>query len=108
MSGLPHQRCFNLLLREAVARCPECRQHYCRECVTEHEDRLVCASCLKKSTAAASAPRRAWRVFARLAWFRAGFLSVWLFFYFIGAMLVSLPTSFHELNVWKVNWWDQP
>ena len=34
--------------REAVARCPECSSYYCRECITEHEFRMVCASCLAK------------------------------------------------------------
>lgn len=108
MSGLTQQRCFNHLLREAVARCPECRQHYCRECVTEHDDRLICASCLKRSTAAASTPRQAWRVAARLALFGAGFFCIWLFFYAFGDMLLSLPTSFHEMTVWKDNWWKTP
>ena len=108
MSGLTQQRCFNHLLREAVARCPECRQYYCRECVTEHDDRLICASCLKKNAAAESKPRHGWRVLARAALFVAGFLSVWLFFYAVGETLLSLPTSFHEMTVWKVGWWDKP
>lgn len=44
------QRCFNHGSREAAARCPECRRHFCRECVTEHEDRLLCASCQRLRT----------------------------------------------------------
>ena len=34
--------------REAVARCPECTQFFCRECITEHDDRVLCSACLKK------------------------------------------------------------
>ncbi|MCI0613826.1 rhomboid family protein, partial [bacterium] len=37
------QRCFFHSQREAVVRCPECGRYYCRECVTEHLDRLLCA-----------------------------------------------------------------
>ena len=50
-SALTHQRCFHHSHREAVARCPECRQFYCRECVTEHDYRVICATCLKKIAA---------------------------------------------------------
>ena len=50
MQNLAHQRCFNHAVREAVARCPECGQCFCRECITEHDDRVVCAACLKKLT----------------------------------------------------------
>ena len=46
MDDLLHQRCFNHMLREAVACCPECRRYFCRECVTEHEDKVLCAACL--------------------------------------------------------------
>src|SRR5438132_254763 len=57
MEILARQRCLNHLNREAVARCPECKRFFCRECVTEHEDRLICAACLKK-LAKATARRR--------------------------------------------------
>jgi len=26
--------------------CPGCARYYCRECVTEHEARLLCAACV--------------------------------------------------------------
>ena len=32
MNDLLYQRCFNHVLREAVARCPECLRYFCREC----------------------------------------------------------------------------
>lgn len=32
--------------REAVARCPSCSAFYCRECITEHDYRMICAGCL--------------------------------------------------------------
>ena len=43
---LAQSRCFQHAGREAVARCPECERFYCRECVTEHEGRMICRSCL--------------------------------------------------------------
>ena len=44
--SLRQQRCVLHPEREAVARCPECGRFFCRECVTEHEGRLLCAACI--------------------------------------------------------------
>src|SRR6266576_2922250 len=52
-----HQHCWNHEAREAVCRCPGCARPFCRECVTEHEARLLCAQCLRKAILAA-APHR--------------------------------------------------
>ena len=43
--SISQARCGNHAGREAVARCPECRGFFCRECITEHEGRLICAQC---------------------------------------------------------------
>ena len=49
MTALPiRQQCWNHEAREAVCRCPGCGHSYCRECVTEHDTRLLCAACLRK------------------------------------------------------------
>ena len=53
------QQCWNHESREAVCRCPGCGRSYCRECVTEHGARLLCAACLRKARAADSPQRRA-------------------------------------------------
>jgi hypothetical protein len=105
MSSLIHQRCFYHSVREAVARCPECRQFYCRECITEHDDRVICSGCLKKLTAQAHArsPRFAW-IFPALQ-VSLGFCVAWLFFYFLGALLLSIPSRYHEGTVWMEKWW---
>jgi len=47
-----HQRCRNHEAREAVCRCPSCGNSFCRECVSEHEFRLLCASCIHALTQA--------------------------------------------------------
>src|SRR5271155_4025440 len=75
------QRCFHHEFREAASRCPMCHRYFCRECVTEHEDRVLCAECLKKlisrETVRTSGFRR---VFSSLLPV-AGLLMAWLFFY---------------------------
>jgi len=40
-------RCFYHDFREAACRCPICQRYFCRECVTEHDDRVLCVECLK-------------------------------------------------------------
>ena len=106
MAALVHQRCFHHSLREAVARCPECRQFYCRECITEHEERVICADCLKNLTARAMPTRRSFAWAVPLIQSAIGFILVWLFFYFCGALLLSIPSSFHEGTVWVDKWWS--
>ena len=51
---LRHQRCYHHHGREAVVRCPECGRFYCRECVTEHDDRMLCSRCLEQITHSAA------------------------------------------------------
>jgi hypothetical protein len=105
MSALVHQRCFHHSLREAVARCPECRQFYCRECITEHEDRVICATCLKKITATPKTKRAVFAWVLPLVQFSVGVSIIWFLFYLCGATLLSIPSSFHEGSVWIDRWW---
>ncbi len=96
-----HQRCGNHPGREAAARCPECRGYFCRECVTEHEDRLVCTACLR---ALIAPTQRKVRLhlgpLVVLAQGTTGILLLWLTFYYIGRMLLWAPTAFHEATLW--------
>jgi hypothetical protein len=106
MAALVHQRCFHHSQREAVARCPECRQFYCRECITEHDDRVICAACLRKLAEAPAPTRRSFSGFIiPILQTAGGLVLLWLFFYFFGAALLSLPSSFHEGSVWTENIW---
>ena len=106
MGDLIHQRCFHHSLREAVARCPECRQFYCRECITEHDDRVICATCLRKLTAVSAPARRRFAWVLPFAQGAVGLFIAGLFFYFFGATLLSLPSSFHEGTVWMERIWQ--
>jgi hypothetical protein len=94
------QRCFHHESREAASRCPVCSRYFCRECVTEHEDRVLCTECLKKLIARGD--KRASR-FARLLGALlpiAGLLMAWLFFYTMGRTLLSIPMAVHDGSVW--------
>lgn len=100
MSALASQRCLHHAAREAVARCPECGQFFCRECITEHEDRVICASCVKKlATPGAGGGRGARNVWpaCQLA---GGLLFAWALFYLCGLGLLSIPAEFHDEKVW--------
>ena len=106
MDDLTHQRCFNHLLREAVARCPKCRHYFCRECVTEHEDRVLCASCLNASANADTDGTGRLGALVRVVHFVLGTILLWVFFYHLGQLLLSLPSAFHEGTLWEKGWWN--
>ncbi len=107
MQILAHQRCFNHYQREAVARCPQCKQYYCRECITEHEDRVICAACLAKLARKPLLSRRTFAGIFHVGECALGIMAAWFFFYLIGESLLKLPSSFHEGTLWKADWLDQ-
>ena len=72
-----HQ-CWNHETREAVCRCPGCARSYCRECVTEHDARLLCAACLRKVLAEAGKARM--RRVPAVVLLAAGLLLSWFVF----------------------------
>ena len=104
--NLSQQRCFNHFQREAAARCRECSQFFCRECIAEHDDRMVCAACLVKLAHRPKRARRRLGGILRLAQCALGVVLLWLFFYLAGDTLVKIPTSFHEGTLWRSNWLD--
>ncbi len=94
-SGRPliHQRCAIHTDREAAARCPECRTFYCRECVTEHQGRMMCARCFARLEQSASHKRSSPALWSTLS--IAGLLLAWLIFYYLGMTLARVPSTFH-------------
>lgn len=104
---LSQQRCFNHFQREAVARCLECGQFYCRECIAEHDDRIVCAACLAKLAAQPKLSRRRMAGFFRICAGAGGVLLLWFFFYLAGEGLLAIPSSFHEGTLWRESWLDE-
>lgn len=103
MGSITLTRCFNHGQREAVARCPSCRRHFCRECVTEHDHRMLCASCIAAATAVSEAPaRRPLRlpIFPALQLSGALFV-LWLFFFTLGRLLLMVPSQHHDALLWE-------
>jgi hypothetical protein len=96
---LANQRCLHHPAREAVARCPGCGNTFCRECVTEHDDRVLCAECLVKQSVSESSSQTRFALLARLGQLFCGLFLAWLFFYGIGQALLALPSSFHNGTV---------
>ncbi|MGA1996613.1 MAG: rhomboid family protein [Bryobacteraceae bacterium] len=94
------QRCWNHESREAVCRCPQCGRSYCRECVSEHESRLLCAECLKSPMQAAAPRRRSWRRLAPAAMALAGIVTAWAV-YFAGAEVVMTFVDRSERSEWQ-------
>jgi hypothetical protein len=101
MPALSHQRCFHHASREAAARCPECGRFYCRECVTEHDDRAICAACLKKVGKVPLTQRGGFVGVMRAVQLTFGLAVLVVFFYLLGLSLLSVPSSFHDGTVWK-------
>ncbi len=98
--SISEERCFNHASREAAARCPECGRTFCRECISEHEDRVICAFCLKRlNTKAVRRHRLAPLV--PLIQALMGVLLLWSSFYLLGKALLTIPSSFHEVTVWQ-------
>jgi hypothetical protein len=99
--SVTEQRCLRHPAREAVARCPQCRQFFCRECITEHDDRVLCADCLAKLLRASHERTSALAPIASGLLGFIGIATAWAFFYVLGETLARAPTSFHEGTVWE-------
>jgi len=108
MNDISRQKCGNHPGREAVARCPECERFFCRECVTEHENRVICSRCLDRQAGARArreSPIGAVFLATRIV---AATLVLWLVFYYLGQSLIQLPSSFHEGALWRDHPWETP
>jgi len=101
MNDLLQQRCFNHRGREAVARCPRCGRFFCRECVTEHGGRVVCAGCLRALAARRGARQRRWHAARLAAACGLGLAAAWLVFYGVGRLLMRIPAPVHEGTLWR-------
>ena len=98
--NLSSRRCFNHVSREAVACCPECSRYFCRECISEYRGRVVCASCLESLTTTVVAGGSWGGGLFWLVMVFSGLFVCWLWFYYLGSILLFLPSSFHEGTLW--------
>ena len=104
MSAVERQRCFNHAFREAVAKCPTCTRFFCRECITEHDDRMICATCLNEQLDAGKQRRVSAAWLPRVGQVVAGWVIIWMAFYFLGQVLLETPTNLHEGTLWQEDW----
>jgi hypothetical protein len=95
-----HQRCWNHELREAVCRCPACSRYFCRECVTEHESRLLCAACLQAIARAAPARRKGSRAVLGPLAALGGLSLAWAMFYVGGEILLEIAARAEQ--TWRI------
>jgi len=101
MSAPPvRQRCWNHANREAVCRCPECGRPFCRECVTEHEARLLCAVCLQALALQTEMRTPFRRRLGLVVLFVASIAFTWILFLTSGAVLTEL-TAPTERTPWQ-------
>jgi hypothetical protein len=107
MISLAGHSCLNHPSREAVARCPGCGQMFCRECVTEHDDRVLCAACLRKQSGPVASPSRVWPLMLGGVQVVTGCLVAWLMFYVAARMLLVVPADFHDGTVWKESLFEE-
>ena len=84
------KRCWNHDAREAVCRCPACGRSFCRECVTEHENRLMCASCLQNAVRTAAHPVGGLRWVVRVGITAAGVILAWAIFFGAAESLITI------------------
>jgi hypothetical protein len=82
-------------VREAVARCPQCTRYFCRECVTEHDGRLMCRGCLAAASTVVDAEPRNWGALVWPLLAAGGWLFVWILAYYVGDLLLRIPNSWH-------------
>lgn len=95
------ERCLHHPDREAAARCPGCRRAFCRECVTEHGGRMLCAACIARDGVGAATVERGrlvrlLRPAGRALRLAAGVVVAWWAFHLLGATLALFPEALHE------------
>jgi hypothetical protein len=100
MSDLARQQCFNHPGREAGVRCPACHRDYCRECVTEHDDRYLCSGCLRALAAKGGGTQRRVRVPVGAILGLLGVLTAGSVYYAAAEYLVIRSSADHAYRLW--------
>ena len=96
--GALAQRCWNHEGREAVCRCPACGRSYCRECVTEHESRFLCVSCLRNVARARKGGPGRLRRMAPALMTAAGVILAWAIFFGAAESVITITERSERLS----------
>ena len=102
-ADLSQKRCFHHARREAAAVCLSCGRYFCRECITEHEGKVVCANCLS-ADASPDIKKQRFLMIRHAFLFLLSLFFLWFLFFYLGRFLFSLPDAFHEGTFWKSIW----
>ena len=82
-----------------------CAGGFCRECVTEHEDRLYCGTCftahIEQGRRASRRGRTDWGRWKAAATTAGSLLFLVAGYYALGRMLAALPADVHDGTVWE-------
>ena len=90
MPVLEAQLCWNHESREAVCRCLGCHRSFCRECVTEHQGRFLCAVCFAAAVPVKTHRSGAIRKAAPTVLIGAGLLLAWLAYLTFGQSVIGM------------------
>ena len=93
------QHCWNHTVRGAVCRCPVCHRPFCRECVSEHDSRLLCATCIRAAVSEPDRARRSTRIWAP-AVILASTLLAWAIFFSLGQFIMESVTL-ADRSAWR-------
>ncbi len=99
-TNIADSKCYNHASREAVARCPQCSHFFCRECITEHDDVIMCAVCLEKSSKSTKQRNPFLKHLIRVLLCGISFFVLWIIFYYFGQQINSIPDGFHKETLW--------
>jgi len=95
------QRCSIHRDREAVVRCPGCTGYFCRECVTEHEGKFLCSSCLQTKSGPGRSRARTRGLIDGGIGVITGITVAWFLFYLVGRLLILIPPNLHDIHYLK-------
>jgi hypothetical protein len=98
MTQFSQQRCFIHPSREAVSLCLECRRAFCRECVVDHDGRLICAACIARLRAPVVQGNRTLRRLLSATGTALAILLCWILFYMAGRLLMLAEPSHHSFD----------
>lgn len=96
MGEIIRLRCTNHAGREAVAICTRCSGSFCRECISECEQRVVCAHCLAALGKASRQKRGLLGLLFQTSWCALSFVFLWAVCYYFGKILLSAPSAFYR------------